>query len=244
MNAIKINKVTKLYPDSGKNAVRALHNLSLEIEEGEIFGYLGPNGAGKSTTMKILIGLIRSTEGSVELAGKPAEEARFHTRIGYIPEEHNYYPHLKVKQFLSYMAALGTSPMPPNERVDAAMEMLTLEKAMRKRMGDLSLGWRQRVALAAAFIDDPEILILDEPTNGLDPIAVAHFVGLMKEMRDKGKTILFSSHQLAEVEKSADRIGILREGELVTVGKLDDLLQRDDGINLHDLFLETVEAAV
>ena len=241
MNAIEIKNLKKTYTVDRKNSVEALKGIDLTVEEGEIFGYLGPNGAGKTTTLKILLGLISPTEGSVNLMGYQHEEARFHVRIGYVPEDHSYYPHLKVRQFLNYMSDLSSADGNLMERVEKVVEEVKLQKAYEKRMGDLSLGWRQKVALAAAFIDEPQLLILDEPTSGLDPESVEDFIATMKNGKSKGQTILFCSHQLSEVEKIADRISIISKGEIVKTGGVQELLTDSGASTLNELFLETME---
>ena len=241
LNAIDIQNLKKTYFSGRKNSVEALKGIDLTVEEGEIFGYLGPNGAGKTTTLKILLGFISPTEGSVNLMGYPHEEARFHLRIGYVPEEHSFYPHLKLKQFLSYMSELTSVDGNLMERVDKVVEEFKLQKAYEKRMGDLSLGWRQKAALAAAFIDDPQLLILDEPTSGLDPMGVDDFFTTLKKGKSNGQTILFSSHQLSDVEKIADRIGIISKGEIIKIGNVQELLTSAGASTLNELFLETME---
>ena len=241
MSAIEIRNLKKTYTVGRKKSVEALKGIDLNIEEGEIFGYLGPNGAGKTTTLKILLGFIPPSEGSVTLMGYPHEEARFHVRIGYVPEDHSYYPHLKVKRFLSYMSELSSVKGDLMGRVEKVVEEFKLQKAFEKRMSDLSLGWRQKVALAAAFIDEPQLLILDEPTSGLDPMSVEDFVTTMKNGKSKGQTFLFSSHQLSDVEKIADRLGIISEGEIIKTGNVRELLTSTGASTLNELFLEAME---
>ncbi len=241
LSAIEIKNLKKTYSAGSKKSVEALKGIDLTIEEGEIFGYLGPNGAGKTTTLKILLGFISPSEGSVKLMGYPHEEARFHIRIGYVPEDHSYYPHLKVKKFLNYMSELSSDDGNLMQRVEKVVEEFKLQKAYEKRMGDLSLGWRQKVALAAAFIDEPQLLILDEPTSGLDPESVEDFIATMKSGKSKDQTILFCSHQLSNVEKIADRIGIISKGEIVKTGSVQELLISSGSSTLNELFLETME---
>ncbi len=241
MSAIEIKNLRMTYNISRNRTLEALKGINLSVEEGEIYGYIGPNGAGKTTTLKLLLGFRSPTEGKMNLMGYPHDEARFHLRIGYMPEDHSYYPHLKVKQFLLYMSELSSIDHEVSERVDSVVEEFKLQKVYEKRMGDLSLGWRQKVALAAAFIDEPQILILDEPTSGLDPMSVEDFIATMESGKSKGQTILFSSHQLSNVEKIADKIGIIDKGEIIKTGTVQELLSSAGASTLNELFLDAME---
>lgn len=241
MAAIEIVNLKKRYATGRNSYVDALKGISLEIGEGEIFGYIGPNGSGKTTTIKILLDFIPFTEGDIKIMGHNYQNARFQVRIGYMPEDHSYYPHLRVKDFLGFLSGLTPGVNGKTDRTDKIIEEFKLEKVYNRRMGDISLGWRQKVALSAAFIDDPQIIILDEPTSGLDPVAVEEFSERLEEGRKGGKTILFSSHQLSEVERIADRIGILSEGKMLTTGTLDELLAESGADSLNELFLGSLE---
>lgn len=240
MKTIEVKNLKKDFKLSKNRHISALNGISFSIEKGEIFGFIGPNGAGKTTAIKILLGFIQPTAGEVRIMGNEPEIARFNLRIGYMPEDHSYYPHLKVKDFLKYLAELSAEPDAIAEKVEKVIESFNLEKVYDRRMDDLSLGWNKKVALAAAFVDDPELIVLDEPTSGLDPIAVEEFTNLLKESKAKNKTILYSSHQLSEVERIADRICIIDRGEIVKKGHIDDLLSKSDANSLNELFLSAV----
>ena len=240
LHAIEVKNLKKEFKISKNRQVSALNEISFTVNQGEIFGFIGPNGAGKTTTIKILLGFLPPTTGEISIMGHSPENARLNVRIGYMPEEHSYYPHLKVKIFLKYLAELSSDSNAIAEKVDKVIESFKLEKVYDRRMDDLSLGWNKKVALAAAFVDDPEIIILDEPISGLDPIAVEELTVLLKESKTKNKTILFSSHQLSEVERIADRICIINRGEIVKKGHIDDLLTKSDASSLNELFLSAV----
>lgn len=240
MHTIEVKNLRKDFKISKNKQISALNGISFDVKQGEIFGFIGPNGAGKTTTIKILLGFIPSTSGEVSIMGHDAESARYNVRIGYTPEDHAYYPHLKVKDFLKYLAALSIESGSISESVDKVIESFNLEEVHDRRLDDLSLGWNKKVALAAAFVDDPEIIILDEPISGLDPIAVDELTALLRESKSMNKTILFSSHQLSEVEQIADSICIIDKGDIVKKGPIDELLSNSDAGSLKELFLNSV----
>lgn len=240
LHTIEVKNLKKNFKISKNKQISALNGISFNVKQGEIFGFIGPNGAGKTTTIKILLGFIPSTSGEVSIMGHDAESARFCVRIGYMPEDHSYYPHLKVKDFLKYLAELSFESGSVSEKVDKVIESFNLEKVYDRRLDDLSLGWNKKVALAAAFVDDPEIIVLDEPISGLDPIAVEELKSLLKECKTMNKTVLFSSHQLSEVEQIADSICIIDKGDIVKKGHIDELLSNSDAGSLKELFLNAV----
>ncbi|HEY6539136.1 MAG TPA: ABC transporter ATP-binding protein [Candidatus Dormibacteraeota bacterium] len=200
----------------------AVERLNLEVHAGEIFGFLGPNGAGKTTTMRMALGLIRPTSGWVEIFGRDVARAGAEVlpRVGPLVETPALYPHLSGRDNLSVFAApLGG--VPPS-RAEALLELVDLDQRQRDKVGTYSLGMRQRLGLAVALLHDPDLLVLDEPANGLDPAGVKAIRSLLRELRDTGKTVFISSHVLGEVERLCDRIAILRRGELVQVGRIED----------------------
>lgn len=204
-------------------SIQALDDLSLTVNQGEIYGFVGSNGAGKTTAMRIILGVLSADSGTVTLNGKPLDLAT-RTRVGYMPEERGLYPKMKVGKQLIYLAELhGMS------RADAtaAMERWTEVLGVADRRGDdvqkLSLGNQQRVQLAAALVHNPTLLVLDEPFSGLDPIAVDVMSRVLREQADAGVPVIFSSHQLDLVERLCDRVGIIRAGTMVAEGTIDDL---------------------
>jgi beta-exotoxin I transport system ATP-binding protein len=190
----------------------ALQELELEVPAGGVFGYLGPNGAGKTTTIRLLAGLLRPTSGRAEVFGLDtvADRERVQRRIGYLPGDFVAYPDLTGRQFLRYLAGLRGDV--DGSHVDGLAKRFDLDLGLR--IGRLSHGNRQKVGIIQAFMHQPDLLILDEPTNGLDPIMQREFLALVREHRDAGRTVFLSSHILTEVEAAADTVGILRAGRL------------------------------
>lgn len=228
--------------------VHALKDLSIEIREGEIFGYLGPNGSGKTTTIKMLLGLIFPTVGVIEILGSRAiSSAAVKKDIGYLPEGAYYPDFLRGEEILSYYGKLyGLGGADLKRRIDTTLDMVGMQHARKRMLRGYSKGMRQRIGLAQALISDPRILILDEPTTGLDPIARKEIRDILLRLRDQGKTLLISSHELLEVELMSDRVGILFNGVLQTIGSMDELLiKREmtvdvDGLN--DAIAEEIKA--
>ena len=214
---IRLSGVTKSY---GK--ARGVVDLDLEVRPGEIFGYLGPNGAGKTTTIRMLVDLIRPQEGKVEVLGGSPTDPAVRRRIGYLPGEVEFYTRMSGRDFLTYIGNLrgeGGSAFASHlsERIDLDLS---------RRISDLSKGNRQKLALVQALMHQPELVVLDEPTSGLDPLVQQEVYRLLDEIRAEGVTVFFSSHVLSEVERVADRVGIIREGELVEVEELEALRQK------------------
>ncbi|HDP33903.1 MAG TPA: ABC transporter ATP-binding protein [Candidatus Hydrogenedentes bacterium] len=232
--------LTKIYEGALRGQdVHALQDLNLEIFEGEIFGYLGPNGSGKTTTIKMLLGLIFPTAGVIEILGSRAiSSAAVKRNIGYLPEGAYYPDFLRGEEILSYYGKLyGLRGADLKRRIDAVLELVGMQHARKRLLRGYSKGMRQRIGLAQALISDPQILILDEPTTGLDPIVRKEIRDILLRLREEGKTLLISSHELLEVELISNRVGILYNGMLQTTGTVDELLiKREmtvdvDGVN-------------
>lgn len=224
---IQTHDLTKVYEGAVKaQDVRALNNLNLTIHAGEIFGYLGPNGSGKTTTIKLLLGLIFPTSGGIEILGTTdIGAAAVRRRIGYLPEGAYYPDFLKGEEVLRFYGQLyGMGGVALNRRIDQVMETVGMTFARKRLIRGYSKGMRQRIGLAQALLSDPDILILDEPTTGLDPIARKEIRDILAQLRDQGKTLLISSHELLEVELISDRVGILSRGQMLTSGTLTELL--------------------
>lgn len=228
---IKTQSLNKIYEGALRGQdVHALKDLNLEIPEGQIFGYLGPNGSGKTTTVKMLLGLIFPTSGSIEIMGsKSISSSTIKRNIGYLPEGAYYPDFLQGEEILAYYGRLyGLKGKDLKRRIDETLEMVGMQRARKRLLRGYSKGMRQRIGLAQALISDPSILILDEPTTGLDPIARKEIRDILLRLRTEGKTLLISSHELLEVEMICDRVGILFDGVMQTVGAIDELLiQRD-----------------
>ncbi len=228
---IETEGLSKIYEGALKGQdVHALTDLDLSINEGEIFGYLGPNGSGKTTTIKMLLGLIFPTAGNIKILGSEdisASEIRM--QIGYLPEGAYYPDFLRGDEVLEFYGRLyGLRGAKLKQRVDQVLEEVGMTHARKRLLRGYSKGMRQRIGLAQALINDPQILILDEPTTGLDPIARKEIRDILARLRDRGKSLLISSHELLEVEMISDRVGILFEGKLQTLGTIKELLSDRD----------------
>ncbi len=230
MLVVEIENLTKDYEVGfwRKRKVRALDGLSLSVEGGEIFGFLGANGAGKTTTLKLLMRLIYPTEGRARILGRDINDVSMHARIGYLPENPYFYDYLTAHEFLSYCAELfGYSRM---ERKRVAAELLSRvrldEKSWDKQLRKYSKGMLQRVGLAQALVNDPEIVFLDEPMSGLDPIGRREVRDLIASLRTKGTTVFMCSHILSDIEVLCDRVAILNRGRLSETGTLEELRER------------------
>jgi ABC-2 type transport system ATP-binding protein len=221
--AIRAENLTKRFFQRGE--VVAVDHLNLEVAEGEIFGFLGPNGAGKTTTIKMLLGLIFPDEGTAEVLGYPAGAQEMRRRVSYLPEEPYFYDHLTGGELLDFYGRLFGLPSSERaKRVDSLMDLVGLRNDKAKQLKQYSKGMRQRIGIAQALINDPKLLIFDEPTSGLDPVAHIEIRNLIESIRDQGKTVFLSSHQLSDVELVCDRICILNYGKLVKIGRVDELL--------------------
>ena len=222
-------------------ALKAVDSLTLSLGKGEVMGFLGTNGAGKTTTIKMLIGLIRPTSGTVRLFGGDPTDAQMRSRIGYMPEMAYYYPYLNVRELLSFYGGVcGMDARAIKARTDELLEAVELTEAAKRPLKTYSKGMLQRAGIAQALLNDPELLILDEPFTGLDPLARIHFRELLKNLREKGKSIFFSSHELGETELLCDTVAIMKKGRCIYRGPVTSLAG-DGGGNLERLFLDVLE---
>jgi ABC-2 type transport system ATP-binding protein len=210
----------------GRKKKTALNALDLKIHRGEIFGLLGPNGSGKTTTIKLLLGLLFPTSGDAFVFGEPAAKVEKNERIGYLPEESYLYRFLNAEETLDFYGRLfNIDPEVRKKRAAELIEMVGLASDKKRILKEYSKGMRQRIGLAQALINDPELVILDEPTSGLDPLGTAWMKDLILDLRRKGKTVLMCSHRLDDVQDVCDRIAILYNGDLQTLGKVSSLLE-------------------
>lgn len=226
MHAIEIEGLTKRFRSGwpGQPPVTVLDGLSLSVRKGEIFGFLGPNGAGKTTTIKVLLGLIFATAGRVEIFGKPVGDVQTRRRIGFLPESPYFYDYLTAEEFLMFYGHLtGLTREALGPLVPRLLEMVGLAEARTRQLRKFSKGMLQRVGLAQALIHDPELVILDEPMSGLDPIGRKQVRDLILGLRDQGKTVFFSTHIIPDVEMICDRVGVIVKGKLLTTGRVDEL---------------------
>jgi ABC-2 type transport system ATP-binding protein len=227
---VETRSLTKVYRDFwGRQKVRALKALDLEVRRGEIFGLLGPNGSGKTTTIKLILGLLFPTAGQALVFGRPASDVTKNERIGYLPEESYLYRFLNAEETLDFYGRLFNIPRAVRrQRVADLIEMVGLDWAKRRQLKEYSKGMTRRIGLAQALINDPELIVLDEPTTGLDPIGTREMKDLIVKLREEGKTVLMCSHLLADVQDICDRIAILYQGELKEMGRVDSLLKVRD----------------
>ncbi|MDR1960378.1 MAG: ABC transporter ATP-binding protein [Planctomycetaceae bacterium] len=224
---VETKNLTKIYRDFwGRQKVRALKALDLQIKRGEVFGLLGPNGSGKTTTIKLLLGLLFPTSGEIQILGKSASDVTKNERIGYLPEESYLYRFLNAEETLDFYGRLfNMSGVVRRQRVAQLINMVGLDAARKRQLREYSKGMTRRIGLAQALINDPDLILLDEPTSGLDPIGTKNMKDLIIELRNQGKTVIMSSHLLADVQDVCDRVGILYQGELKELGRVDELLQ-------------------
>jgi ABC-2 type transport system ATP-binding protein len=211
--------------------VQSLTNCSLSVQSGETFGLLGPNGAGKTTLLKILLGVIRPTNGRAVLLGKPIGDRATKQRVGYLPENAYFYDFLTAWEFLTFVGGLFQISKPIlNKRIATTFDLVGLDQktAKKKQLRQYSKGMLQRVGMAQALINDPELVFLDEPMSGLDPLGRYQVREIILSLKEQGKTIFFNSHILTDVEQICDRIAILARGELLCVGSLEEILGRAD----------------
>jgi ABC-2 type transport system ATP-binding protein len=242
--AIKLENIYRSFKNHfWQKKKEVLKNISLEIYQGEIFGFLGPNGAGKTTTIKIITGLIKPDSGKVTIFGHNVDSMEAKKRIGFLPESPYFYEHLTGYEFLKINALLSNY-IDYKNRVHDLLEKVGLKEVANLPLRKYSRGMLQRIGIAQALIGDPDLLIFDEPLSGLDPIGRKEIKDLILEQKVKGKTIFFSSHILPDAEAVCDRIGIIIDGEVKEVGELNKLLKRGiktDEISLEDWFVSKIK---
>jgi len=225
--AIEIENLTKDYPFGFLHLKKrtSLEGLTMSVENGEVFGFLGPNGAGKSTTIKLLMGLIFPTAGTARILGKPISDISMHADIGYLPEQPYFYDYLTAAELLDYFARFhDLSAQERKARVDLMLKKVGLETARKIQLRKYSKGMLQRVGLAQAILHDPKVVILDEPMSGLDPVGRREVRDIILELKQAGKTVLFSTHILSDAETLCDRVGVIVGGKLRGVGAPDEIV--------------------
>ena len=227
MLALDINGLGKSYKGKKQQTIEALKDLSLSVEQGEVFGFLGPNGAGKSTTIKCLMGLIRPTTGSASIMGRDVASADARKSVGYLPENPAFYDYLSAEEYLHFVGrAFGMSVSLLAQRTAETLKLLELWDARKRPIRGYSKGMVQRVGLAQVLIHDPDVYILDEPMSGLDPIGRALVKEIILDLKKRGKCVFFSTHITDDVEKVCDRVAVINKGKLLIVDSVDAILQR------------------
>ena len=227
MPAIEIAGLTKDYPSGfwRKRMRRSLDNLSLQVEEGEVFGFLGPNGAGKTTTLKLLMGLIFPTSGTARIRGRSIDDVGMHRDIGYLPEQPYFYDYLTARELLDYCARFfGYSAPDRRERVSRFLARVGLSAAAGMQLRKFSKGMLQRAGIAQAILHDPQVVFLDEPMSGLDPVGRREVRDIILELKQQGRTVFFSTHILSDAEMLCDRVAVLVGGKLQGVGSPDQIV--------------------
>ena len=231
--AIKTENLVKVYTAKKKSKgkpVNALVDLNLEVKVGDIYGFIGPNGAGKTTTIKSLMGLIRPTSGKAYVMGKPAGTVEAKQLVGYLSEISYYYPFMEVGKLLDFYCSFYEIPRSARKaKINETLELVRLSDKINSKMNELSKGMMQRFGIAQAIIAKPPLLILDELTSGLDPIAQKEVKDIVLDLKKQGQTIFFSSHQMTEVENICDQIGIIYRGVMLKSAPLDDFLKEESG---------------
>lgn len=231
MDAISVECLSKTYRPTWpwQSSTTVLSDVSFSVGCGEIFGFLGPNGAGKTTTMKILLGLMRASRGSVELLGSSSADVQIHKRIGYLPESPYFYDYLTAEEFLMFYGRLaGLNKVDLFRRITELLEKVGLSEARTRPLRKFSKGMLQRIGLAQALVHDPELVILDEPMSGLDPVGRKEVRDIILSLRDQGKTVFFSTHIISDVEMICDRVGIIAKGKMLALGRIEEMIGRQN----------------
>src|SRR6267142_2746592 len=226
--------------NAGQGRKVAINGLNLTVHAGEVFGFLGPNGAGKTTTMNVLLGFVNATSGAAFLFGVDVRQPIARQRIGYLPELTYYYKFLTAEEILRFYARIFGIPRAQAEpRIDQLLKLVELESVRKRTLKTYSKGMQQRVGIAQALINNPDLLILDEPTSGLDPLGRMKVREIIQRLKNEGKTVFFSSHELGEVETVCDRVAILHQGKLMVEGRVNELMQKYK-CNLEQIFLQII----
>lgn len=236
MALIETQNLSKQYTARfSKQKVNALNNFTFNVEQGEIFGLLGPNGAGKTTLIKILLAITFPTSGSAKIFGTDVSSSKWKTKVGYLPENHRFPNYLTGEQVLSYYGQLSGMKNDANmsKRIDEMLGLMNLTQWRKTKIKKYSKGMMQKIGLAQAMLSDPDLIFLDEPTDGVDPIGRKEIRDILTEIKSRGKTIFLNSHLLSEVEMICDRVAILNKGDLIKEGNVDDLTRTENVFAVH-----------
>lgn len=247
--AIEVRRLRKTYrPAFGGRAIDALAGIDFAVQPGELFGLLGPNGAGKTTTVKILLGLTHATSGDAALLGLSASDPESRRRVGYLPEGHRFPGYLTARQTLSVFGRMsGVDHATLKARIPGLLERVKLGDWMDVKVRKFSKGMTQRLGLASALVHEPDVLLLDEPTDGVDPVGRREIRDLLRAEAAKGRAILLNSHLLSEIELTCDRVAVLRKGKMAAMGTVDELTKKEekkDSLNVYKLVASGIDDAV
>jgi ABC-2 type transport system ATP-binding protein len=235
--------LTKVYTSFPRKRVTTLDNVSFKVRRGETFGLLGPNGAGKTTSQKLFLGLLRPTSGSLRILGGAPDDPQVRARVGFLPENPYFYTYLTGREFLEFCAALfDMRGAAKHQRIDELLKLVGMTSAAETQLRRYSKGMLQRIGIAQALINDPELIFLDEPTSGLDPLGHKQIGRIIKTLKAEGKTLFFNSHIMVDVEELCDQVAILHKGRLVASGTV-GALTGDGRESLEDVFVRTIEEA-
>lgn len=231
MIAVETTDLSKYY---ARGKIVALRDVSLKIESGQIFSLLGPNGAGKTTMIKLLLGIVFPTSGDAKILGHSISDYRVHSRLGYLSENHRFPDFLTAEQFLYYYGKInGVNAATLQKRIPELLKLVKLKEWSDTKIRKFSKGMQQRLGIAQALINDPELLFMDEPTDGIDPVGRRQVRDILKSLRDRGKTVFLNSHLLSEVERISDEVAILKNGELLQKGSVDDFISIQQQYQFH-----------
>ncbi|NNC87345.1 MAG: ABC transporter ATP-binding protein [Akkermansiaceae bacterium] len=241
--AVEVSHLVKVFHGSfGRGKVRAVDDVSFRIAAGEVYGLIGPNGSGKSTTMKALLGLVAPTKGTCAIFGKDSRKVDSRQEVGFLPENPYFYKHLSGEETLRFYGKLCRMHGPTlRDRTEELLELVGLQEARKRRLGGYSKGMLQRIGLAQALIQDPRLIVLDEPTAGVDPIGSRQIRDLILRLKERGITVFLCSHLLEQVQEVCDHVGIIHRGKLVKSGRLDDLTAIEDQT---EIILENADEAL
>ncbi len=231
--ALSIRNLSKEYTNFGGSS-RVVSNLTLSVADGEVFGFLGPNGAGKTTTIKMIVGLAFPTRGTIEIFGQHAHSRAVRARVGFMSENPYFYSYLTAGEFMRFSASLlNIPPKMAKDRAQSLLAMVGLREVADRQIRTFSKGMNQRLGFAQALLGDPDIIFLDEPLDGLDPLGRVDFKRMMQALKKEGKTIFFNSHILSDVQELCDSVGIIHKGKLLEVGPLRRLLSARESLEEH-----------
>lgn len=243
-NILTVDSLVYKYP-GGRHNVEALKGISFAVKPGEIFGFIGPNGAGKTTTIKLILGLMPITSGNISIMGLSPARTVSRKRLGYMPETSNLSPYLSPRELLNFYASFfDMSKKSSTDRIEYLLDLVGLSDRADHLMKNFSKGMMQKVSFAQALVNDPDLLVLDEPTGGLDPLARANMRKILTGLRAEGKTVFFSSHELSEVELITDRILMISEGSVLAKGSTEKLIsEKGEHRSLERFFLDLMESS-